>query len=249
MEINQRFVGRVAMVTGASSGIGAAIARSLAAGGVEVAAIARRADRLEALRAEAGERIHPLAADLRDEASLLSAFAAVRDRWGGVDVVVNNAGLGHHAPLASGDTEHWREMLEVNVLALCVATREAITDFRAHGRGGYVIHISSMAGHRIPEESGVYSATKFAVRSLTEGLRRELLDLEVPVRVTAISPGFVETEFAARYHRSEEMAARTYGRYPVLQPDDIARAVVFLLSQPEHVQYHDLLVRPSQQPT
>lgn len=247
MEISDRFVGRVAMVTGASAGIGAAITRALAGAGMEVAAVARRRERLEALREEAGERVHPLVADLRDEASLLSAFAEVRERWGGVDVVVNNAGLGHDAPLVSGATENWREMLEVNVLALCVATREAIADFLAHERGGYVIHISSMAGHRVPEESGVYSATKFAVRSLTECLRRELLELEVPVRVTAISPGFVETEFAALYHRSEERAAETYGRYPVLQADDIARAVLFLLSQPEHVQYHDLLVRPSQQ--
>ena len=247
MELSDRFIGRAVMVTGASAGIGARIARSLAGAGMNVAAVARRGERLEALREEVGERIFPLVADLRDEASLLSAFAAVRERWGGLDVVVNNAGLGHDAPLVDGATEKWREMLEVNVLALCVATREAIADFRAHGRGGYVIHISSMAGHRVPEESGVYSATKFAVRSLTECLRRELLGLEVPIRVTAISPGFVETEFAAHYHGSQEAAAETYGRYPVLQPDDIARAVLFLLSQPEHVQYHDLLVRPSQQ--
>lgn len=247
MTISERFAGRAAMVTGASSGIGAAITGALAGAGMEVAAIARRRERLEALREQHGERVVPLVADVRDEGALLAAFAAVRERWGGIDVVVNNAGLGHHAPLVSGDTDQWREMLEVNVLALCVATREAIADFRAHGRGGYVIHISSMAGHRVPEESGVYSATKFAVRSLTECLRREVLELEVPVRVTAISPGFVETEFAAHYHRSEEQAARTYGRYPVLSPDDIARAVLFLLSQPEHVQYHDLLVRPSQQ--
>lgn len=247
MEISDRFVGRAAMVTGASAGIGAEITRALAAAGMEVAAVARRGDRLEALRDELGERVVPVIADLRDEAALLEAFAAARERWGGIDVVINNAGLGHDAPLVSGATDKWREMLEVNVLALCVATREAIADFRAHGRGGYVVHISSMAGHRVPEDSGVYSATKFAVRSLTECLRREALDLEVPVRVSAISPGFVETEFAAHFHGSAAKAAETYGRYPVLQPADIARAVLFLLSQPEHVQVHDLLVRPSQQ--
>lgn len=208
----------VALVTGASSGIGDAIARRLAEDGMRVVATARRRDRLEALQsALPTAEILPIEADLRDEASIQALFTQVRETWGGVDVLVNNAGLGRYAPLVSGETSRWREMLEVNVLGLCVCTREAVQDMRSRGDRGHVIHISSMAGHRVPGASGVYSATKFAVRSLTEGLRQELRGLESGIRVTAISPGFVETEFAAVYHGSEEKARETYSRFSTLR--------------------------------
>jgi 17beta-estradiol 17-dehydrogenase / 3beta-hydroxysteroid 3-dehydrogenase len=244
----QRWRGRVALVTGASSGIGLAVARMLAREGMRVVATARRADRLQSLGGELdGAELLALRADLHSEPEILSLFAAVRERWGGVDVLVNNAGLGHHAPLLSGSTEAWREMLDVNVLALCVCTREAIADMRRRGDDGHVIHVSSMAAHRVPPGSGVYAASKFAVRALTEALRQELRHEKSGIRVSALSPGFVETEFAALYHKSEEAAHETYGRYPVLQPDDIARAVRFVLEAPPHVQVHDLLVRPRDQ--
>ena len=244
-----RWKDRVALVTGASAGIGRATARRLAAEGMRVALAARREDRLRALVDELGaERALAVATDLRDEASIDALFAAVRGRWGGVDVLVNNAGLGHHAPLTSGATDAWREMLEVNVLALCVCTREAVKDMRARDVAGHVIHVSSMAAHRVPAGSGVYSATKYAVRSLTEGLRRELRELDSPIRVSAVSPGFVETEFAAHYHRSEEKAKETYSRYEVLKDADVADAVAWVLGTPPHVQVHDVLVRPTEQP-
>ena len=199
-----RWRGKVAVVTGASSGIGRAIVHALARDGMRVAFCARREDRLDDLTRELldGEPA-PSAADLlvrrvdmREEAQILELFTRVREKWGGVDVLVNNAGLGHASPLVSGSTEDWREMLEVNVLGLCVATREAVADMRTRGDDGHVIHIGSMAGHRVPAGAGVYSATKFAVRALTEGLRQELRALESGIRVTAISPGYVETEFA-----------------------------------------------------
>jgi len=243
------WTGKVALVTGASSGIGRATARRLADEGMRVMACARRKEALEELAASTEGEIAIEAVDLRDEAQIRSLLSATKDRFGGVDVLVNNAGLGHHAPLMSGETAHWREMLEVNVLALCVCTREAVQDMQARGVAGHVIHVSSMAAHRVPAGSGVYSATKYAVRSLTEGLRQELREAGSPIRVTAISPGFVETEFAARYHRSEEAAAKTYGRFPVLQSEDIAEAVVYVLSQPPHVQVHDVLMRPTDQPS
>jgi NADP-dependent 3-hydroxy acid dehydrogenase YdfG len=243
----ERWKDRVAVVTGASAGIGRATARALAGAGMKVAACARRTDRLDELAAELGDRLLPITADLRREADILALFDRVRDAWGGVDVLVNNAGLGHAEPLVSGDTERWREMLEVNVLALCIATREAIADMRRRDAAGHVVHISSMAAHRVPPGSAVYSATKYAVRSLTEGLRQELRELGSPIRVSAVSPGFVETEFAEHYHKSAEAARTTYSRYKVLEADDIARAVVYLLDQPAHVQIHDLLVRPTDQ--
>jgi NADP-dependent 3-hydroxy acid dehydrogenase YdfG len=171
----------------------------------------------------------------------------VRARFGGVDVLINNAGLGRAASLADGATEDWREMLELNVLALSICTREALRDMRARGDDGHVIHVSSMAAHRVPPASGMYSATKFAVRALTEALRQELRERESAIRVTAISPGFVETEFAATYHRSEEAARETYGRFKVLEPSDVADAIAWVLACPPHMQVHDVLMRPTHQ--
>jgi 17beta-estradiol 17-dehydrogenase / 3beta-hydroxysteroid 3-dehydrogenase len=164
------------LITGASSGIGRAIARRLAVElGMRVAICARRSERLIELREEilaavpdAEVLVHPC--DLRDEAAILGMFARIRTELGGVDVLINNAGLGRDAPLCSGVTEHWREMLELNVLALCICTREAVADMRARGDDGHVVHIASMASHRVPPGSGVYSATKFAVRA---GLERQ----------------------------------------------------------------------------
>lgn len=244
----ERWRGRVALVTGASSGIGRATARRLGDAGMKVALVARRADRLEALAAELPDAM-AVPTDLRDVASIEAAFAAVRERWGGVDVLVNNAGLGHAVSLVEGDAEKWREMLDVNVLALCVCTSEAIGDMRARGDDGHVIHVSSMAAHRVPHGSGVYSATKYAVRSLTEGLRQELNELGSGVRVSAVSPGLVETEFATHLHAGdEELARQAYSRFKVLEDVDVAEAVTWVLAAPAHMQVHDVLVRPTAQP-
>ena len=240
----------VVIVTGASSGIGSAVAIELAALGMQVALLARRREKLGHLVAqiqEDGGKAYAYPVDLRDTDVLEDTLACIQRDLGPVRVLINNAGLGHAAPLTSGRTEHWREMLEVNVLALCVCTREAVSQMRVHGDWGQVIHISSMAAHRVPEGSGVYSATKFAVRSLTEGLRKELRGDGSSIRISAISPGFVETEFAAHYHRSEEKARAIYNQYHVLSPEDVARQVTFVLTQPPHVQIHDLLLRPTQQ--
>ena len=259
----------VAMVTGASSGIGVAIARRLAADGYDLAICARRESKLtEVANTLRRQDVDVLAqaVDLRDEAQILSFFAAVKERWGELNVLVNNAGLGHKESLMSGATDAWREMLDVNVLALCICTREAIRlmtteemtekEVTAEGaasaesttpHSGHIVHLSSMSGHRVPAITGIYSATKFAVRSLTETLRRELREANSPIRITSISPGIVETEFAEKYHQSAEKAQQTYSQFPVLQADDIANAVAYTLSQPAHVEVNDVLVRPTQQ--
>ena len=251
-EMSQRLRGELAVITGASSGIGAAIARELGALGLRLALIARREERLAevcAQVAELGGEAWPYPVDIRNSEALENTLSKIQSEHGDARVIINNAGLGHSAPLTSGVTAHWREMLEVNVLALCVCTREVTAQMRESGDWGQVIHISSMSAHRVPEGSGVYSATKFAVRSLTEGLRRELRELKSHIRVTAISPGFVETEFAAHYHRSEERAKEIYNAYPVMSAEDVARQVHFVLTQPPHVQVHDMLSRPTQQLT
>jgi 17beta-estradiol 17-dehydrogenase / 3beta-hydroxysteroid 3-dehydrogenase len=239
---------RVAIVTGASSGIGEAIARMLAREHMRVALLARRSDRLQALAAELGEAALPIACDLRDEAAILAAFAEVRARWGGVDLLVNNAGLGREAPLVSGSTEHFREMLEVNVLALAICTREAVIDMQRRSVAGHIVHVSSMAAHRVPAGGGMYAASKHAVRGLLEALRQELRAAGSPIRVSAVSPGFVRTEFAAVASADPEAAARSYDRFVVLAPDDVAQLVRTIVTAPAHVQVHDILVRSTEQP-
>jgi len=239
-----------ALITGASSGIGAAIARTLASQGYRLALAARRLDRLEALQCElaatgAEVLIHP--ADLRQEPDILALFAAIRQRWGGVDVLINNAGLGYRAPLMSGDTADWRTMLEVNVLALCICTREAIQDMTQRGDQGHIVHVSSLSGHRVPGISGMYAASKFAVRALAEGLRQELRAANSNIRISSVSPGLVETEFAEKYYRNPEQAQQVYSQFTVLDPQDVANAVAYLLAQPPHVQVQDVLLRPTAQ--
>ena len=247
----------VAMVTGASSGIGLAIAHCLAAHGYDLAICARRQERLDAITSQLtqkGAAVLSQTVDLRDEAQILSFFAAIKKRWGRLDVLINNAGLGHKESLTSGKTEAWREMLDVNVLALCICTREALSlmsptqsDDQTIEQAGHIVHVSSMSGHRVPSITGMYSATKFAVRSLTETLRRELRSQNNPVRVSSVSPGIVETEFAEKYHQNAQKAKETYSQFTVLKADDIAKAVLYALSQPAHVEVNDILVRPTQQ--
>jgi 17beta-estradiol 17-dehydrogenase / 3beta-hydroxysteroid 3-dehydrogenase len=241
---------RVAAVTGASSGIGRAVARRLVAEGLRVAVCARRVDRLRALQQELGapdDRFlcHPT--DLRSEAEIRRFFDAVRECWGGTDVLVNCAGVGYRAPLLNSDSEPWREMLEVNVLALCICTREAVADMLRRGVAGHVVHISSLSAHRVTPDRGVYAATKFAVRALTEALRQELRGLRNAIRVTAISPGLVDTELAARHYGGEREARRARGEGVVLYAEDVAAAVWYALSCPAHVEVHDLLLRPTTQ--
>jgi 17beta-estradiol 17-dehydrogenase / 3beta-hydroxysteroid 3-dehydrogenase len=242
--------GRCAVVTGASSGIGTETARALAAAGAAVVLGARRADRLAALAEEihaAGGRAVAQPTDMRREDDVRRLIALAGERFGGVDVLVNNAGLGRAAPLGSGSTEAWREMLEVNVLGLCIATREALQDMERRGAAGHVVNVSSMAGHRVPgPDSTVYAATKFAVRGLTEGLRQELRARKSPIRVTAVSPGYVGTEFADVF-TGPGAAAAISERVRVLDAADVAEAILWVVTRPPHMEVHDLLVRPTAQ--
>jgi len=240
--------GRSVVVTGASSGIGAATARAFVGAGAAVTLAARRVDRLTALASELGKAAAVVQADLRIEADVVRLIASARERFGGVDVLVNNAGLGRNAPLSSASSELWREMLETNVLGLAIATREAIQDMDRRGVAGHIVNVSSMAGHRIPgPDSAMYAATKFAVRALTEGLRQELRARDSAIRVAEVSPGYVETEFAQVFSGSAEAAAKQYSRLKVLEPRDVAETILWIVTQPAHVQVHDVLMRPTAQ--
>ena len=137
-------------------------------------------------------------------------------------------------------------MLETNVLGLLIATREAVQDMERRKTGGHVVQVSSMAGHRVPgPDSGVYAGTKFAVRAITEGLRQELRARQSPIRVAIVSPGYVDTEFADVFVGPG--GAPQPPRIMQLSADDVARAVVWILTQPPHVEVHDVLLRPTQQ--
>jgi NADP-dependent 3-hydroxy acid dehydrogenase YdfG len=246
-----RLKGKVAVVTGASSGIGSAVAFALSREGMRLALVARRLDALvemkQAIEARGGSAF-PLAVDLRDESQILFAFSAVRRELGGVDVLVNAAGLGHKAPLVSGSTEQFREMLEVNVLALAAMTREAVKDMRDRKVAGQIVHVSSMSAHRVQPQAGMYAATKHAVLALTEGLRQELRALDLPIRVASVSPGDTETEFVARMLRSKQAAADARPAYRMLDAADVAEAVLYILKAPPHVAIHEVQLRPIGQP-
>lgn len=244
--------GKVALVTGASSGIGKSIALALGRRGAGVTLVARRAERLEEVAAEmrhAGGEAFVAPADVRSEEELCRSFDESQSHWGRLDALVNGAGVGRSETYRDGPSEAWREMLEVNVLALAVASREALRRFDP-AQGGHIVNISSMAGHRVPPGGGFYAVTKFAVRALTETLRLQLRATGSPSRVSAISPGLVDTDFFQNFDERDRAKARErLSQLRVLDPDDVAAAVVYVLEAPAHVAIHDILLRPNEQVT
>ena len=241
---------KVALITGASSGIGKAVAIELAHRGYRLCLTARRRDRLDELAQTL--RVHTevlvRAADIKVESEIRAVFHDVQNEWGRIDLLVNSAGLGRVAPLIDGASDAWREMFDVNVIGLSVATQLAVKAMRSNQDDGLIIHISSMSGHRVPDGTGsMYSATKHAVKALTEGLRRELRALDSKIRICAISPGFVETEFAHVMTGDSHKAAELYAQYQCLTATDIAQTVGWIVQTPSHMQVHDILMRPTKQ--
>ncbi|KAK6473405.1 dehydrogenase/reductase SDR family member 11 isoform X1 [Huso huso] len=193
----------------------------------------------------------PYKCDLSNEEEILSMFSAIKTLHQGVDVCINNAGLARAEPLLSGKTEGWRNMIDVNVLALSICTREAYQSMKERNiDDGHIININSMSGHRVVQQPAVhfYCASKFAVTALTEGIRQELREAKTHIRATCISPGLVETEFAFRLHNNDpEKAAATYESIRCLKGEDIASAITYVLSSPPHVQIGDIQLRPTEQ--
>ncbi|XP_077064996.1 dehydrogenase/reductase SDR family member 11-like [Siphateles boraxobius] len=253
-----RWKGRVALVTGASVGIGAAIAKSLVEHGMKVVGCARNLEQIQNLAAECvssgfSGTLFPYKCDLSEEDEVLSMFSWIKVQHQGIDVCINNAGLALPEPLLSGKTSGWRTMMDVNVIGLSVCTREAYQSMKERNiNDGHIININSMSGHRVVNNADAhfYSASKYAVTALTEGLRQELRKAKTHIRATCISPGFVETEFAYRFlSQNPEKAAATYNSIKCLQADDISNAVVYVLSAPPHVQIGDIQMRPVEQLT
>ncbi len=243
----EQWKGKICLITGASSGIGEETARRLAGHGVRVAIAARRGERLETLKgeieAQGGEAL-ALTTDLRDEESITAMFAALREQWGAADVLVNNAGLGWEGSLIEGRNADWREMLEVNVLALSICMREAIAQMRGKP-DARIVNIASSLARRVPAGRGVgfYSATKYAVRALNDGMRDELMIEGSPIKVSLVSPGLTATGFHASFYRDAERAQDAYRKTQPMQPSDVTDAICFVLSAPPHIVFDDLIFR------
>ncbi|KAJ3651874.1 hypothetical protein Zmor_017880 [Zophobas morio] len=245
----ERWEGKVALVTGASAGMGAAIAKALVLKGLKVAGLARRIDRIQDLAAslsDAPGQLHPVRCDITNEDAILKSFKWISENLGPVHILINNAGLTRPTNLVDGATEEWRRVFDVNVMALCICTREAVRIMRENNISGHVIHMNAIAGHYVPSmpepNFNVYPASKFAVTALTESLRQELRYHKTGIKVTSISPGVVRTEFQEGF--PDDGTRDAIAQMPALRPEDIAEAVIYILSTPPHVQVHELTVHP-----
>jgi len=241
--------GKVALVTGASSGIGEATVLALAEAGAAVAIGARRADRLDALAGklrDGGARVVQLPLDVTDEQNCRDAVTRTRDELGGLDVLVNNAGVMLLGTIVGADPEDWRRMISTNVLGLMYMTHAAVDGMVEQGAGD-VVNISSVAGRTARRGAGVYNASKWAVNAFSESLRQEVTGRGV--RISLVEPGAVDTEL--RTHITQEEARSTAeqfaGRIRQLQSEDIARAILYVVTQPPHVAVNEVLVRPTDQ--
>ena len=234
---------RVAVVTGASSGIGEATARALVADGYRVALLARRLDRITALADELGDAAMPVQADVTDRDALVAAAERVRSEWGGADVLVNNAGIMLLGPFTSDQREDYRKMIEVNLLGAITATEVFLDQLTRDG--GDIVNISSVAGRSARAGNGVYAATKWGINGWSESLRQELLP---DVRVTLIEPGVVATELPNHITHDETRAGvqELYGQAQVTA-GDVAEVIAFTLSRPRHLAINEVLLRPAGQ--
>ena len=235
--------GRVAVITGASSGIGEATARALAADGYRVALLARRADRIQALADELGDGAIAIEADVTDRDSLVAAAQRVEDELGGADVLVNNAGVMLLAPFTSEQRAEQRQMVEVNLLGAMTATEVFLDQLR--DGGGDLVNISSVAGRTARAGNAAYAATKWGLNGWSEALRQEL---QPDVRVIVIEPGAVATELTDHItHGETKQGIEQFYAATAITADDIAQIIAFAVSRPHSVSLNEILIRPTAQ--
>ncbi len=240
---------RVALITGASSGIGAAIARDLAQRRYHLALAARRKDALERvaqdIRTRGGGAI-PLTCDLTQPEQIATCVAHTMQEFGRIDVLVNNAGVMHNGKIGGADVAEWQAMIEVNLLGLMLMTHAVLPHMQAAG-AGHIINISSVAGRIITVGNGVYNVTKWGVNVFSEALRKEVYVDNI--KVTVVAPGVVDTELLEKI--ANPAARATFAAFAAtldpLTPDDVASAVAYALSQPAHVAVNEVVLRPAKQ--
>ncbi len=245
-----KFKGKRAWVTGASSGIGQATAKALAAEGAELVLSARRAERLESLADELrqqGTNVHVEPVDVSNR----SAMATLGERLaklGGIDILINNAGTMPISPIINGRVDEWEQMIDVNIKGVLYAIH-AVYSGMAERKHGHIVNVSSIAARTTYPSAGVYAGTKHAVRAISETLRKEAI--RFGVRVTDIQPGSVDTELPDSIGHDKIrgiVKSNMYGdEANMLKPEDIANAVVYALEQPQHVDVGELLIWPTRQ--
>jgi len=249
--MTERLDGTVALVTGASSGIGHATAVALAEAGASLAVAARRRDRLEALAGQIGGDVLVLETDVTDEAQARSMVDRTVAHFGRLDTLVNNAGVMLLGPIVDAPVEEWRRMVELNLLGLLYATHAALPHLLAAAesdprRVADIVNVSSVAGRSARSGSGVYNATKFGVGAFSESLRQEVTQRHV--RVSLIEPGAVATELISHNRPGViEGLQAMWGPVEVLEPQDIAEAIAFTVTRPRRTAVNEILVRPTEQ--
>jgi NADP-dependent 3-hydroxy acid dehydrogenase YdfG len=250
--MDESLVGRVALITGASSGIGAATARVLSAAGSSVVLLARREDRIRDLAQELitrGGRALAVTGDVTDRAALDSAVAAAETEFGPVDILVNNAGVMFLSHLADRRVEDWERMIDVNVKGVLYGIQAVLPSMVERG-SGHIVNVGSVAGRRPLPSGTVYAATKFAVRAISAGIHLEL-SANHGIRVTDIEPGVVDTELMDHIPDPEVRTGfreRWADRRP-LAAEDVAKAILFAVSAPDRMNVNEILLRPTDQPT
>jgi NADP-dependent 3-hydroxy acid dehydrogenase YdfG len=242
--VDDHATGPVAVITGASSGIGAATARALAAQGYRLALLARRVDRLQQLATELGNGTVAIAADVTDRDALLAAADRVQQKLGGADVLVNNAGVMLLGPFGTEQREEARRMVEVNLLGAMTTTEVFLNQLR--DGGGDLINISSVAGRTARAGNAAYAATKWGMNGWSEALRQEL---QPDIRVTIIEPGAVATELTD--HITNPTAKQTSEQFYAqlaITADDVADVIAFAVTRPRRMTLNEILLRPTAQP-
>lgn len=248
--LKENHMTKTALITGATAGIGEAIAIRFAREGYRLIVTGRRADRLNALKLklhnEYGALVLPLVFDVRNHEAVKNAFRELPDTWKQIDVLVNNAGLAlEMKKIQDGDPEDWNTMIDTNVKGLLYMTK-AVTPLMIEAGSGHIINIGSIAGKEVYPLGNVYCATKFAVDALTRAMRIDLL--EHGIKVTQIAPGAVETEFSqVRFKGDDARATKVYQGFQPLVAGDVADIAWFVVSQPAHVSISDILVTPAAQ--
>ncbi|TYQ27791.1 SDR family NAD(P)-dependent oxidoreductase [Pseudanabaena sp. UWO311] len=243
--MTKKLEGKVALVTGASSGIGEATALALAAEGATVAIAARRLDRLEDLARrirDNGGNTLAIALDVAEEKQVNKAIETIQSELGRIDILVNNAGVMLLSAVDGADTKEWRQMVDVNLLGLMYATHAVLPVMKTQG-GGHIVNISSVAGRFSFTNCAVYNATKFGVNGFSDALRQEVS--RDKIRVTIVEPGVVDTELTTHITTKEikEREQKRLQTITALQSDDIADAIVYAVTQKPHVNVNEILVR------
>ncbi len=240
---------QIVLITGASSGIGAACTKIFAQAGAKLILAARRIERLHSLVEELHiqpEDVHLLQLDVQERFAVEAAISNLSPQWSQINILINNAGLSRGlSKLQEGEFQDWEEMIDTNIKGLLYVTRYILPGMLQRGNG-HVVNIGSIAGHQTYPGGNVYCATKAAVKAISEGLKQDLLG--TPIRITSVDPGMVETEFSeVRFRGNTESAGKVYQGVTPLTPDDVADVIFFCTTRPPHVNINEVILMPVDQ--